>query len=210
MVELVHAGRSPEKLAEEFEPTAQSIRNWVAQAPITMRAGVPTALTTTEREELERLRRENRQLKLSGREARMVVFEFIEGLLQSHAAGHSSIGLYGILSGQLEPPILPDRLRAPPPGQSRRTPACRRARGRQGQALRAAPSRAVLDRRCARRPHPRAGRDGRMAPPGDRTKEWTSTGGQHDVRSHILIPSPQLPTKPGQVQNRLGAARVSN
>src|SRR5215468_11989648 len=32
MVELVHAGRSPEKLAEEFEPTAQSIRNWVVQA----------------------------------------------------------------------------------------------------------------------------------------------------------------------------------
>jgi hypothetical protein len=28
------------------------------------------------------------------------------------------------------------------------------------------PSGAVLDRRCARRPHHRAGRDGRMAPPG--------------------------------------------
>jgi transposase-like protein len=32
MVELVHAGRSPEELARQFEPTAQSIRNWVAQA----------------------------------------------------------------------------------------------------------------------------------------------------------------------------------
>jgi transposase len=32
MVELVQAGRSPEALACEFEPTAQSIRNWVAQA----------------------------------------------------------------------------------------------------------------------------------------------------------------------------------
>ncbi len=31
MVELVHAGRTPEELAHEFEPTAQSIRNWVAQ-----------------------------------------------------------------------------------------------------------------------------------------------------------------------------------
>jgi transposase-like protein len=31
MVELVHAGRSPEELAQEFEPTAQSIRNWVGQ-----------------------------------------------------------------------------------------------------------------------------------------------------------------------------------
>ena len=63
MVELVHAGRSPEKLAKEFEPTAQSIRNWVAQAD--RDAGRRTdGLTTTEREELERLRRENRQLKL--------------------------------------------------------------------------------------------------------------------------------------------------
>ena len=31
MVELVHAGRTPEELAHAFEPTAQSIRNWVAQ-----------------------------------------------------------------------------------------------------------------------------------------------------------------------------------
>jgi hypothetical protein len=28
MVELVGAGRTPEELAREFEPTAQSIRNW--------------------------------------------------------------------------------------------------------------------------------------------------------------------------------------
>jgi transposase len=63
MVELVQAGRSPEKLAEEFEPTAQSIRNWVVQAD--RDAGRRTdGLTTAEREELERLRRENRQLKL--------------------------------------------------------------------------------------------------------------------------------------------------
>ena len=32
MVELVRAGRTPEELATEFEPTAQSIRNWVAQS----------------------------------------------------------------------------------------------------------------------------------------------------------------------------------
>jgi transposase len=29
MVELVRAGRTPEALASEFEPTAQSIRNWL-------------------------------------------------------------------------------------------------------------------------------------------------------------------------------------
>ena len=32
LVEMVRAGRQPEELAEKFEPTAQSIRNWVAQA----------------------------------------------------------------------------------------------------------------------------------------------------------------------------------
>jgi len=32
MVEMVRARRSPDDLAKEFEPTAQSIRNWVAQA----------------------------------------------------------------------------------------------------------------------------------------------------------------------------------
>ena len=62
MVELVQAGRSPQELAAEFEPTAQSIRNWVAQTE--RNAGRRDGLTSTEREELERLRRENRQLRL--------------------------------------------------------------------------------------------------------------------------------------------------
>ena len=34
MVELVDAGRSPDDLAREFEPTGQSIRNWVIYALI--------------------------------------------------------------------------------------------------------------------------------------------------------------------------------
>ena len=32
MIELVRAGGTPEQLAKEFEPSAQAIRNWVAQA----------------------------------------------------------------------------------------------------------------------------------------------------------------------------------
>ncbi len=32
LVELVRSGRTPEELAREFEPSAQSIRNWVAAA----------------------------------------------------------------------------------------------------------------------------------------------------------------------------------
>ena len=63
MVELVHACRSPEELAREFEPTAQSIRNWVAQSERNARRG-DGGLTIAEREELSRLRRENRQLRL--------------------------------------------------------------------------------------------------------------------------------------------------
>ena len=61
MVELVRAGRSPEELAREFEP--QSIRNWLAQSERNAGRG-DGGLTTAEREELNRLRRENRQLRL--------------------------------------------------------------------------------------------------------------------------------------------------
>ena len=60
MVELVRAGRSPEELAREFEP--QSIRNWLAQSERNAGRG-DGGLTTAEREELNRLRRENRQLE---------------------------------------------------------------------------------------------------------------------------------------------------
>ena len=63
LIELVHAGRSPEDLAREFEPTAQTIRNWVAQADANggKRHDV---LTSVEREELGRLRKENRKLRV--------------------------------------------------------------------------------------------------------------------------------------------------
>jgi transposase len=63
MIELVRAGRSPEELAKEFEPSAQAIRNWVAQADRD-EGRREDGLTTAERDELSRLRRENRQLKL--------------------------------------------------------------------------------------------------------------------------------------------------
>src|SRR5215467_12409303 len=64
MVELVRTGRSPEELAQEFEPTAQSIRNWVGRAERDAGRGGNGGLTTAEREELTQLRRENRQLRL--------------------------------------------------------------------------------------------------------------------------------------------------
>jgi transposase len=61
MVDLVRSGRKPEELSREFEPSAQAIRNWVRQADRDQ--GVRAdGLTTEEREELRRLRRENKQL----------------------------------------------------------------------------------------------------------------------------------------------------
>ena len=62
MVELVRSGRSPDELAEKFEPTAQSIRNWVAQADRDLGCR-QDGLTTEEREELKRLRREVKSLR---------------------------------------------------------------------------------------------------------------------------------------------------
>ena len=62
IVELVRAGRSPESIAREFEPTAQCIRNWVRQADRDDgRRG--DGLTTDERTELQRLKRENATLR---------------------------------------------------------------------------------------------------------------------------------------------------
>ncbi|KAA0088605.1 helix-turn-helix domain-containing protein [Trinickia soli] len=42
MVELVKAGRSPEELAREFEPTAQTIYNWVAPSRSSGKSSSPT------------------------------------------------------------------------------------------------------------------------------------------------------------------------
>ena len=62
LVALVRSGRDPEELARQFEPTAQSIRNWVAQAD--RDAGQRhDGLTTEEREELRKLRREVKTLR---------------------------------------------------------------------------------------------------------------------------------------------------
>jgi len=66
MVELVRAGRSPEDLAREFEPTAQSIGIWVAHADTqeSRREEAAPGLAASERDELARLRRENKQLRV--------------------------------------------------------------------------------------------------------------------------------------------------
>ena len=62
IVELVRAGQSAEALSRKFEPSAQTIRNWVKQADLD-EGRRADGLTTEERQEVVLLRRENRQLR---------------------------------------------------------------------------------------------------------------------------------------------------
>ena len=63
LVRLVREeGRTPFDLSKEFEPSAQSITNWVAQAEINK--GQRPGLTSDEKAELKRLRSENRVLRM--------------------------------------------------------------------------------------------------------------------------------------------------
>ena len=70
VVDLVRSGRDPSDRAREFEPSAQAIRDRVAQAnrqegrAAAKPAAVVPAMTADEREELTRLRRENKQLRV--------------------------------------------------------------------------------------------------------------------------------------------------
>ena len=62
IVEVCRRGdRSVGQVARDFDPTETAVRDWLRQADLD--AGVRTdGLTTAEREELTRLRRENRRL----------------------------------------------------------------------------------------------------------------------------------------------------
>ncbi len=62
IVELARAGRSPNELAAEFEPSGETIRNWIKQADLDEGAR-SDGLTSAEREELRRLRKQNRGLQ---------------------------------------------------------------------------------------------------------------------------------------------------
>ena len=62
MIDLARSGRNPESLSREFEPTAQTIHNWVRQADLDEGRREDGA-TSAEREELRRLRRDNKRLR---------------------------------------------------------------------------------------------------------------------------------------------------
>lgn len=73
MVDLDHSNRDPTDLSRKFEPSAQAFRNWIVEADRRDGRREPKpvaadpALTLAERDELARLRRENKQLRLERR-----------------------------------------------------------------------------------------------------------------------------------------------
>ena len=64
-VRLVHdSGKGVGQIAKDLDLTETALRQWVRRADIDAGKGPPGALTTAEREELTRLRKENRVLQM--------------------------------------------------------------------------------------------------------------------------------------------------
>jgi transposase-like protein len=65
VVELIRkGGRSLTEVAKELDLTRTAVAEWVKQAEVDAGRGGTGALTTAEREELVRLRRDNRRLQM--------------------------------------------------------------------------------------------------------------------------------------------------
>jgi transposase-like protein len=58
------SGKTIGQVVRDLDLTESAVRSWVKQAEIDAGRGAPGALTSSEREELQRLRRENRQLEM--------------------------------------------------------------------------------------------------------------------------------------------------
>ena len=63
-VRLVKSGKSPGQVAEALDLTETSLREWIWRADADAGVGSPDVLTTEERQELARLRRENKTLRM--------------------------------------------------------------------------------------------------------------------------------------------------
>jgi transposase len=64
-VRLCQAGdRTVRQVAKDLDLTETALREWVRRAEVDAGQGPPGALTTAEREELMRLRRENKRLQM--------------------------------------------------------------------------------------------------------------------------------------------------
>jgi transposase-like protein len=58
------SGKTVAEISRDLDLTESAVRNWLDQADIDEGRGVHGELTTAERDELQRLRRENKQLQM--------------------------------------------------------------------------------------------------------------------------------------------------
>ena len=64
-VKMVLSGhKTAGQVARDLDLTETAVREWVKQARVNQGKGPPGALTTAEREELTKLRKENRELRM--------------------------------------------------------------------------------------------------------------------------------------------------
>jgi transposase len=61
---VMQGGKSAFRVAKDLDITPSALRNWINQAEIDAGKGPEGALNTAEREELKKLRRENKQLTM--------------------------------------------------------------------------------------------------------------------------------------------------
>ena len=99
MVELVRTGRPIRDFARDFECHEQTIRNWIRQADFDQ-GRRDDGMTTDERDELRRLRRENRQLCLELE----ILANILGGCTRSCGDRNSTIG-YGVGLRRRERPL---------------------------------------------------------------------------------------------------------
>lgn len=64
ILELVQAGKKPVALAKEFGCNETTIREWCDRAGVAIGLPAPGSLGNAEKEELLRLRKENKQLRI--------------------------------------------------------------------------------------------------------------------------------------------------
>jgi len=61
---VLEGGKNQAEVARQFDLSDSSVNNWVKQAKVDAGQGPAGALTTAEKEELTKLRRENRELRM--------------------------------------------------------------------------------------------------------------------------------------------------
>jgi transposase len=61
---VLDEGKTVTQVARDLDLTVSSLRNWVERARADRGKGKPGVLTTAEREELAKLRKENRELRM--------------------------------------------------------------------------------------------------------------------------------------------------